>query len=77
MTWNGYIDNISNKFAEGVYDLSGDVAKALDDLASNPSDPSLLAAYQSKLSEYTIYRNAQSAAVKAIKDIDQTILSKW
>ncbi|VDZ77191.1 Type III secretion cytoplasmic protein (YscF) [Salmonella bongori] len=57
-TWSGYLDDVSATFDTGVNNLQQDVTKALEDLAKKPSDPALLAAYQSKLSEYNLYRNA-------------------
>lgn len=77
MSYIGYIDNVKEKFDTGVLDLSTQVDKALDDLSKNPSDPALLAAYQSKLSEYTLYRNAQSNIVKAYKDLDSSIVQNF
>ncbi|HDL6964377.1 TPA: type III secretion system needle complex protein [Yersinia enterocolitica] len=77
MSYSGFIDNVKGKFDAGVLDLSTQVEKALDDLSKNPSDPSLLAAYQSKLSEYTLYRNAQSNIVKAYKDLDSGIVQNF
>lgn len=65
--WNGYIMDISKQFDQGVDDLNQQVEKALEDLATNPSDPKFLAEYQSALAEYTLYRNAQSNVVKRIK----------
>lgn len=75
--YTGYIDNIKEGFDEGVKNLSEQLKKALEDLSSNPSDPALLAAYQSKLSEYTLYRNAQSNIVKAFKDLDSSIVQNF
>ncbi|HDL6960611.1 TPA: type III secretion system needle complex protein [Yersinia enterocolitica] len=77
MSYIGYIDSVKEKFDAGVLDLSTQVDKALDDLSKNPSDPALLAAYQSKLSEYTLYRNAQSNIVKAYKDLDSSIVQNF
>ena len=65
--WNGYIMDISKQFDQGVDDLNQQVEKALEVLATNPSDPKFLAEYQSALAEYTLYRNAQSNVVKAYK----------
>lgn len=62
--WSGYLDDVSAKFDTGVDNLQTQVTEALDKLAAKPSDPALLAAYQSKLSEYNLYRNAQSNTVK-------------
>lgn len=75
--WKGYIDTISNMFDNGVNDLNGQVNYYLQELSKNPSDPALLAAYQSKLSEYTLYRNAQSNIVKAYKDLDSSIIQNF
>ncbi|WP_324769786.1 type III secretion system needle complex protein [Chromobacterium vaccinii] len=57
--------------------LQATVQSALDALVASPSDPSLLAKYQSALSEYNLYRNAQSNVVKAFKDIDAAIIQNF
>lgn len=75
--WNGYIMDISKQFDQGVDDLNQQVEKALEVLATNPSDPKFLAEYQSALTEYTLYRNAQSNVVKAYKDLDSAIIQNF
>ncbi|HAU9488811.1 TPA: type III secretion system needle complex protein [Escherichia coli] len=75
--WNGYIMDISKQFDQGVDDLNQQVEKALEDLATNPSDPKFLAEYQIALAEYTLYRNAQSNVVKAYKDLDSAIIQNF
>lgn len=75
--WNGYIMDISKQFDQGVDDLNQQVEKALEDLATNPSDPKFLAEYQCALAEYTLYRNAQSNVVKAYKDLDSAIIQNF
>ncbi|KVT58149.1 type III secretion system needle complex protein [Burkholderia ubonensis] len=78
MTWDkGYLDGISREFDTGVEDLQQQVDDALSDLATSPSDPQKLALYQSKLSEYNLYRNAQSNTVKVFKDIDAAIIQNF
>lgn len=72
-----YIDKIREQFDKGVGSLAEDVKVALEELTKNPSDPALLANYQSKLSEYTLYRNAQSNIVKAYKDLDSSIIQNF
>ena len=62
--------DISKQFDQGV-------EKALEVLATNPSDPKFLAEYQSALAEYTLYRNAQSNVVKAYKDLDSAIIQNF
>lgn len=75
-SWSGYLDEVSAKFDKGVDNLQTQVTEALDKLAAKPSDPALLAAYQSKL-EYNLYRNAQSNTVKVFKDIDAAIIQNF
>lgn len=75
--WSGYLDEQSAKFDEGVKDMHTQVENALAALKDKPSDPQLLAQYQSKLSEYNLYRNAQSNTVKAFKDIDAAIIQNF
>ncbi|WP_097456889.1 type III secretion system needle complex protein [Escherichia coli] len=77
VSWSGYLDGVSNTFDTGVSDLQSQVTESLDNLSKNPSDPALLAAYQSKLSEYTLYRNAQSNTVKVFKDIGAAIIQNF
>ncbi|TFZ48663.1 type III secretion system needle complex protein [Serratia proteamaculans] len=77
MAWTGYLDDISQSFNQGVQDLQAQVTVSLDALTKKPSDPMLLANYQSKLSEYNLYRNAQSNTVKVFKDIDAAIIQNF
>lgn len=69
--------DISKQFDQGVDDLNQQVEKALEVLATNPSDPKFLAEYQSALAECTLYRNAQSNVVKAYKDLDSAIIQNF
>ncbi|EUD04243.1 type III secretion system needle complex protein [Providencia alcalifaciens] len=75
--WSGYLDDVSLTFDQGVKDLQGQIDEALKKLSERPSDPALLAQYQSKLSEYNLYRNAQSNTVKVFKDIDAAIIQNF
>lgn len=75
--WSGYLDDVSRTFDTGVNDLQKQIDEALDKLSKKPSDPALLAQYQSKLSEYNLYRNAQSNTVKVFKDIDAAIIQNF
>nr|WP_282561940.1 type III secretion system needle complex protein [Providencia sp. PROV188] len=75
--WSGYLDDVSLTFDQGVKDLQKQIDEALKNLATRPSDPELLAQYQSKLSEYNLYRNAQSNTVKVFKDIDAAIIQNF
>ncbi|ETT01152.1 MULTISPECIES: type III secretion system needle complex protein [Providencia] len=75
--WSGYLDDVSLTFDKGVNDLQKQIDEALAELAKRPSDPALLAQYQSKLSEYNLYRNAQSNTVKVFKDIDAAIIQNF
>ncbi|CAG9435417.1 TPA: type III secretion system needle complex protein [Providencia alcalifaciens] len=75
--WSGYLDDVSRTFDTGVNDLQKQIDEALGELSKKPSDPALLAQYQSKLSEYNLYRNAQSNTVKVFKDIDAAIIQNF
>ena len=72
-----YIEQMSNNFDTGVESLQTQLTDALTALQADPSDPALLAQYQSALSSYTLYRNAQSNVVKAFRDIDQSIIANY
>ncbi|EFW3000534.1 type III secretion system needle complex protein [Shigella flexneri] len=71
------LSSLSETFDDGTQTLQGQLTSALNALAKNPSNPQLLAEYQSKLSEYTLYRNAQSNTVKVIKDVDAAIIQNF
>ena len=73
----GYLEEQSGQFDAGVQGLQTRMQNALKALTNKPSDPKTLAEYQSVLSEYNIYRNAQSNTVKAIKDIDAAIIQNF
>ncbi|WP_080433501.1 type III secretion system needle complex protein [Burkholderia ubonensis] len=76
-SYDGYLDQISQAFDTGVLDLQKQLDDAKDALAKDPSSPSALATYQMVMSEYNLYRNAQSSAVKSMKDIDSSIVSNF
>lgn len=75
--WSGYLDDVSATFTNGVENLHQQIEQSLAELSKKPSDPELLARYQSKLSEYNLYRNAQSNTVKVFKDIDAAIIQNF
>ncbi|WP_420361563.1 type III secretion system needle complex protein [Chromobacterium haemolyticum] len=71
------LSDMSKEFDTGTSKLQTELTTALDKLNGNPSNPQLLADYQSKLSEYNLYRNAQSNTVKVFKDIDAAIIQNF
>ncbi|AZN35913.1 type III secretion system needle complex protein [Iodobacter ciconiae] len=76
-SWDGELTNLSNRFDDGVELLDKKMKAALKDVIDNPGKASNLAAYQSALSEYNLYRNAQSNVVKVYKDIDAAIIQNF
>ncbi|KML41974.1 hypothetical protein VL15_37920 [Burkholderia cepacia] len=72
---SGTLDGLSEDFDNGVSSMETSLSTALSNLEADPSNPMYLAAYQSDLSEYTLFRNAQSNSVKVIKDTDSSIIS--
>lgn len=75
--WDGFLSNMAAGFDAGVTQLNSELTEALASLASDPSNPKLLADYQSRLSEYTLYRNAQSNVVKVYKDVASAIITNF
>lgn len=71
------LSELSADFDKGTKTLQDELTAALEKLTVSPSNPQLLAEYQSKLSEYTLYRNAQSNTVKVIKDVDAAIIQNF
>lgn len=78
--WNGngwFIDDIAKDFDTGAETMMEQLATAREALSKSPDDPSVLAEFQAKLSEYTLFRNAQSSTVKAFKDIGAAIIQNF
>jgi len=75
--WDGFLTHLSGRFDKGVEDLNTKLEDALTALSGDPSSPVYLSAYQSALSEYTLYRNAQSNVVKVYKDIGSAIITNF
>ncbi|OIV47568.1 EscF/YscF/HrpA family type III secretion system needle major subunit [Sodalis sp. TME1] len=78
--WNGndwFIDDIAKDFDTGAQTMMQQLENARAELANAPDNPSVLAEFQAKLSEYTLFRNAQSSTVKAFKDIGAAIIQNF
>lgn len=75
---NGYyLDQVSAGFEAGAKTMMAELKTAETELKADPSDPAVLAKYQSKLQQYTLFRNAQTSTVKAYKDIGAAIIQKF
>lgn len=70
-----FIGQQAEAFEVGATELQKTLDLALEELAQDPSDPTLLAQYQAAFSSYNVYRNAQTNTVKTFKDIDMAIIS--
>lgn len=77
MLSDGYLIKKSQGFDVGVISMNQALEKTLSELTRDPSNPVLLARYQSLLSEYTLYRNLQSNVIKTLKDVDNNIISNF
>lgn len=73
-TSNGHLSNLSDGFEAGAQNMMAELSKAEQELMNDPSNPSALAKYQAKLSEYTLFRASQSNIVKAMKDTNAGII---
>ncbi|MDC5886284.1 type III secretion system needle filament subunit SctF [Proteus mirabilis] len=74
MPADGSINKIHANFKDKAEAHGTALNDALTKLKADTSDAAALAEYQAKLSEYNITRSAQSGAIKAFKDIAQTII---
>jgi type III secretion protein F len=69
--WAGWLDQHSKAFNAGVDSLKTALQAAFDELSKNPSNPKALADYQTKLSEYNMYRMLQSNSSKTLADMQK------
>jgi len=79
LTYNNiyFLDRLSGGFEDGANTMMQDLADAELELQADPSNPAVLANYQAKLQEYTLFRNAQTSTVKAYKDISAAIIQNF
>lgn len=71
------LNDVSIGFDAKATDLRKQLDDAMKTVQGNSSDPNALAHYQAVLSDYTLYRNAQSNTTKALKDIDSSTISNF
>ncbi|MDR7343703.1 type III secretion protein F [Pantoea alhagi] len=76
-TWDGYLTDQTGLFNDKVSQLNVDLQQALQEVHDDPSNPATLSKYQALLSEYTLYRNAQSNITKTYKDVSSAIISNF
>ncbi|WP_458737051.1 EscF/YscF/HrpA family type III secretion system needle major subunit [Pseudomonas chlororaphis] len=62
-------------FEDGAAGLKTKLDEALTKLHADPSDPTLLAAYQAAFSSYNVFRNVATNTIKGFKEIDTAIVS--
>lgn len=72
-----FLGQISSGFESGASGMMDALNAALAQLKEDPSNPSVLANYQSKLQEYTLFRSAQSGTIKAYGSIGKEIIQKF
>ncbi len=76
-TDSGFLTDLSSGFETGSQNMMTELNKAEEELKRDPSNPAVLANYQAKLQEYTLFRNAQTSTVKAYKDIGAAIIQNF
>ncbi|MEH4929665.1 type III secretion system needle filament subunit SctF [Enterobacter cloacae] len=75
---NGYfLETKTSNFEAGAKKMMEQLKNAEQALEKDPSDPSVLANYQSKLQQYTLFRSAQTSTVKAYKDVSAGIIQNF
>jgi type III secretion protein F len=76
-SWKGWLGSHSAVFDNGVTELKAKLDDAFKDLAGDgtsggdPTNPQLLANYQTALSEYTTFRSLQSNSAKSLADMQK------
>ena len=73
----GYLSKVSGGFEAGAQDMMEEMNKAEAELKADPSNPAVLANFQAKLQEYTLFRSAQTSVVKALKDTCAGIIQTY
>jgi len=73
-SWAGWMSQHSAAFDVGVQDLKQKLSEAFDELKANPTAPETLAAYQSALAEYNMYRMLQSNSTKGLTDQSKAVI---
>lgn len=69
-----FLGRQSEAFESGATELKRILDETLKKLEGDASNPTLLAAYQTAFSSYTVFRNAQTNTIKGFKDIDMAII---
>lgn len=76
-TNTGYLSNLSLQYEDGAENMMNGLKAAEEDLKNDPSNPAVLANFQAKLQEYTLFRSVQSNHLKVIKDIGAAIIQNF
>ncbi|ELD0488014.1 type III secretion system needle filament subunit SctF [Escherichia coli] len=74
---NYFLARTSQAFEDGATQMMEDLKTAEADLEKDPSNPNILAKYQARLQEYTLFRNAQTTTLKVYKDIGAAIIQNF
>ncbi|EBJ5114581.1 EscF/YscF/HrpA family type III secretion system needle major subunit [Salmonella enterica] len=72
-----FLARTSQAFEDGAQQMMLDLADAEKQLEADPSNPDVLAKYQARLQEYTLFRNAQTTTLKVYKDIGAAIIQNF
>ncbi|EKC7685916.1 type III secretion system needle filament subunit SctF [Salmonella enterica] len=72
-----YLATKSQEFDQNVVSLMDGLKKAEEALEKDPSNPAVLARYQARLQDYTLFRNAQTNTIKVYKDIGAAIIQNF
>ncbi|WP_273826068.1 MULTISPECIES: type III secretion system needle filament subunit SctF [Pseudomonas] len=69
-----FLGRQAQAFESGAKELKDILDQTLEKLKDDPSNPGLLAAYQTAFSSYTVFRNVQTNTTKGFKDIDMSTI---
>jgi type III secretion protein F len=69
---------LSNQFTNSVFGMYSKMMASLEAISqTDASSPGDLANFQVDMSNFTLIRNAQTNAVKSLKDIDSSTISNY
>lgn len=72
-----FLANMSKSFETNAAGMVQSLSDAEKELVKDPSNPAVLARYQARLQEYTLFRNAQTTTIKVYKDIGAAIIQNF
>jgi type III secretion protein F len=72
-----FLDQMSDGFEAGATIMAQRLSDAMTALEADATSPSKLAAFQTAMQSYQLFRNAQTSTAKTFKDIGSSIIQNF